>query len=111
MAITRVCGMGKRTINGKRITSASIKEECGFFRWIIRTATSTHVDGGNYLTFSAAREGLDFAIDPEAAAEAAVAARAAWDAAEAAAAAEAAEVRDNLNLIAIAKQALEETDK
>lgn len=63
--MTKIHGKGARTVNGRSITSAYIKIERGYYRWIIRTASATYVDGGNYLTEDQARRGLDAALDPQ----------------------------------------------
>ena len=55
------------TVGGRPVRMARVMKEGAYWRWeIVMADGSRYVDGGNYLTEDAARDGLAAAFDDEA---------------------------------------------
>lgn len=56
-----------RTVGGRPVRMARVTQEGAHWRWeIVLADGSRYVDGGNYLTEDAARDGLAAAFDDDA---------------------------------------------
>jgi hypothetical protein len=59
--------MSTRTVGGRPVHKTRVFREGAYWRWeIVLTDGSRYVDGGNYRTEDAARDGLTAALDDDA---------------------------------------------